>query len=224
MSIVNIEDRAASEVFRVRARREENIAKRYHHGDLRAALLSVAADMLEKQGAEAISFRAVARAVGVTQTAPYNHFASKEALLAALATEGFARLLASQTRALATEADGSDAIVALGLDYVRFAMSQPQRYRLMFGAGIKDRCAFAETAEAKRASFGPLKEALAKRLHRSEQAALDIVAVTAWAFVHGLASLIIDGSLQQDRHIDIAQESSVVRRAIETFGRKLGSG
>ncbi len=72
-------------------------AKRgYHHGDLRAALLEAAREVLAKEGVEALTLREVARRAGVTHAAPYRHFADKEALLAAVATEGFAALTGSR--------------------------------------------------------------------------------------------------------------------------------
>jgi AcrR family transcriptional regulator len=201
--------------------REAIIDKPYHHGDLRAALLAAAADLLEKDGAEGVSLRAVARAVGVSQTAPYNHFDSKEALLVALAGEGFSALHRSQEHALAALRPGSDALEALGLDYVKFAIGRPQRYRLMFGVGLKDRCALATVDEVKRASFEPLHAILRARTGDTDPTTLDAAAVGAWAFVHGLASLVIDGSLQ-DPQIEAEPPSSRVRRAIAAFTRKLG--
>src|SRR5690242_21938592 len=75
----------------------------YHHGDLRAALLAHARELLDRDGAEAISFRAVARAAGVSATAPYNHFHGRPDLLAAMATAGFATL-APRPRAAAAAA------------------------------------------------------------------------------------------------------------------------
>jgi AcrR family transcriptional regulator len=198
----------------------EIINKPYHHGDLRAALLSAAADLLEKDGAEAVSLRAVARAVGVSQTAPYNHFESKEALLVALAGEGFSALQKSQEHALAALSPGSDAVEALGLDYVLFAIAQPQRYRLMFGVGLNDRCALAAVADAKRASFEPLRTTLTKRMKNPDPTTLDAAAVVAWAFVHGLASLVIDGSLH-DPDLRTNPRASRMYGAIKAFAKQL---
>lgn len=185
---------------------------------MRAALLTAAADLLERHGAEGVSLRAVARAVGVSQTAPYNHFDSKEALLVALAAEGFRALHQSQEQALATVPAAAHALEALGLDYVNFATERPQRYRLMFGVGLKDRSTLTAVAEVKRASFEPLRTVLRARLAESDPEMLDAAAVAAWAFVHGLASLVIDGSLQEGA-ADEYQPSSRVRRAIAAFAR-----
>src|SRR6185503_17019443 len=95
----------------------------YHHGELRPALLRAAAKVLEAEGREAVSLRDLARRAGVSHAAPYRHFADREALLAALAEEGFVLL--------AAELEGKprrEQAVA----YVRFALANPGRFRLMF--------------------------------------------------------------------------------------------
>src|SRR5258706_5651107 len=103
----------------------------YHHGDLQVALMLTAGQMLEKEGLEALKLREVARRAGVSHSAPYRHFAQREALLAALAAEGFERLGAAQRKA--AEAGG---LRAMGEAYVAFALENPQRFRLMFGGQI----------------------------------------------------------------------------------------
>jgi AcrR family transcriptional regulator len=169
----------------------------YHHGDLRSAMLTVAGKMLESHGPEAISFRAIARAVGVSQTAPYNHFQSKEHLLAMIAAAGFRELEASQRKAAAASTD-EERITALGRDYVSFACARPQRYRLMFGVGVVDWRAYPELAQVMGASYRPIQEALAARLGlvgTCSPQAVPIAAVAAWALVHGLSMLLIDGAI-----------------------------
>ncbi|HXU40900.1 MAG TPA: TetR family transcriptional regulator [Burkholderiales bacterium] len=99
----------------------------YHHGDLRAALLKAAARILEKDGPDAISLRDLARSVDVSHNAPYRHFADRQALLSALADEGFS-LLAAQ---LAGKPWREQAV-----SYVRFALAHSQRFRLMFAQPV----------------------------------------------------------------------------------------
>src|SRR5215207_8044733 len=74
------------------ARARSRTAKTYHHGDLRDALVRAALDILVNEGPEALTLRGVARAAGVSQAAPYRHFADRRALVAAVAEEGFKRL------------------------------------------------------------------------------------------------------------------------------------
>ena len=144
----------------------------YHHGDLRAALLRAAARMLEKQGVNEVSLRQLARKAGVSHSAPYRHFPDRDALLAALAQEGFDRL---RERLAASRGR------AIGEAYVAFALEHPQRFRLMTGA--RSRQTYAVLLEAFRA--------------RQEVPDPERAAAAAWALVHGLATLLLDGQFPQ---------------------------
>src|SRR5213075_1047621 len=104
----------------------------YHHGDLPAALLRAAGRTLEKRGIGALSLRETARRAGVSHNAPYRHFPDREALLAALAAQGFAMLGSEQKSSAAT-----GGLRAMGEAYVRFALAHPQRFRLMFGGQMR---------------------------------------------------------------------------------------
>lgn len=152
--------------------------------------------MLESDGAEKLSFRAVARAAGVSQTAPYNHFANKADLLGTLAANGFADLVASQRAALATEASPTERILALGHAYLAFAIERPQRYRLMFGADSSVWRQRSEEGGVAGESIQPLRETIAQHYASRGVAspeAVEAAVLAAWALVHGLAMLQIDG-------------------------------
>jgi AcrR family transcriptional regulator len=153
----------------------------YHHGDLRAALLRAAGELLEQQGIAALSLREAARRAGVSHNAPYRHFPQREALLAALAAEGF-RMLADGQAAAARER---------GLAYVRFALEHPQRFRLMFG-GVVPIGSHPELREQGRRAYQKLEDAFREL---GDDARL--AAAAAWSLVHGLANLILDGHFAQ---------------------------
>jgi AcrR family transcriptional regulator len=179
-------------------RRRPSVRPSYHHGDLRAALLASAARLLEKEGAEAVSFRAIARDVGVSQTAPYNHFHSKEHLLAKVAEEGFHAFTASQ-RAAARMRSPRRRLQALGRAYLAFAAAHPQLYRLMFGVGLGDWKRHPALVEAALAAGVPVQQALAPPMAPGRAAGQPPQAawIATWALVHGLASLLIDGKLDK---------------------------
>lgn len=173
----------------------EQAGRSYHHGDLRSALIESAAQLLEESGPEAISFRAIARANDVSQTAPYRHFKSKEELLATVAEQGFRRLAASQAATVTASKAGADCLLALGRDYVRFAIEKPQLYRLMFGAGVVTWMDQPHIAEVRHTAVLPVREALEDhltRIGRFSPAALETAATSAFAIVHGMAMLRID--------------------------------
>ncbi|HZE60472.1 MAG TPA: TetR/AcrR family transcriptional regulator [Burkholderiales bacterium] len=149
----------------------------YHHGDLPTALLKAAGKALEKRGPAALSLREAARRAGVSHNAPYRHFLDREALLAALAAEGFAMLGERRRGKPARE---------MGEAYVHFAMEQPQRFRLMFG-GVLSLAKYPEMRAAAQSAHHALVEAF------SELARPELAAAAAWSLVHGLAHLLLDG-------------------------------
>lgn len=195
--------------------RSDDQPKPYHHGNLKATLLAVAGDLLREQGPEGLSFRALARAAGVSQAAPYNHFDGKEDLLAMLAADGFRRLAEAQVHAASAAAPGLERLVALGTGYVHFARRQASLYRLMFGAGNLDRNGHPAVAEVKHTSFLPVHQALVEIAGVTADATeVEAAAVSCWSQVHGLSMLIIDGSLAGD-----AAGDRQVREVMTLFSR-----
>lgn len=178
-------------------------AESYHHGNLRRALMDAALALFAERGTLDFTMRELARAAGVTHNAPYRHFVDKTAMLAALAKEGFAMLAEESERACAPlrakrgSRDARAWIEALGTAYVRFAVAHPTHFRLMFTHPLADaKRADPALAEAASASFAALHDAVAAAASevRSGLAVRDVT-LAAWAFVHGLATLLVNGQL-----------------------------
>lgn len=185
-------------------------SRTYHHGDLRAACLRAAMDLLKEEGEATISLRAVARRVGVSANAPYRHFEDKNALLAALATKGFHDLRQSMFEADATAAAGEE-LIALGQSYVRYALEHPRLFRLMFGHPCSRYSPEARAAADESKSV--LMARVAKMVPEGER---ELFALGSWSLVHGLASLILDGKLDaviSDQVDDLVRNT--VRTALE---------
>src|ERR1700730_16885125 len=107
--------------------------KRYHHGDLPRALLDAALHIVETQGTQALTLRAAARSAGVSQAAPYRHFTNKEAILAAVAEEGFRSLMIAMRQSLQACGDiPLDRLRAVGIGYVNVSTSHSSHFRVMF--------------------------------------------------------------------------------------------
>lgn len=179
-------------------RRRSARVRKYHHGNLRRAMLDAALGLVEEEGAGALTLRATARRAGVSQAAPYRHFASKQALLAAVAEEGF-RTMAQAMRA-ASAAEGDDPLArfrALGLAYVDFATTHPAHFRVMFGRAAADRSAYPSLQEAAGETFDLLVSAIAdcQRAGFVRPGDPAELALAAWSATHGLASLWVDGQL-----------------------------
>ena len=165
-------------------------ARAYHHGDLRSALVEAGVKVLEGTVAEAISLRELARSVGVSATAVYRHFPDKNALLAALADAGIARLGEAQRIASETAGGGAAGFAATGRAYVRFALAHPALFRLAFTHGGYAAAPTQSSDEASRMLRGYAEHfggADAERL-----------TLQAWAVAHGLAMLMLDGRLPPD--------------------------
>jgi AcrR family transcriptional regulator len=172
--------------------------KAYHHGNLRRALLDGALRLLETKGVAGLTLRAAARAAGVSQAAPYRHFADKGALLAAVAEEGF-RALTAATRA-AMRAQSGDRVTgfrAHGLAYIRYAVEHPARFRLMFGRESSLHAGPASLRQAANETFALLVAGIAggQKLGVIRAGDPTELALASWSMVHGLSALLVDGQL-----------------------------
>lgn len=169
----------------------------YHHGDLRRALVAAARDVVRESGPDALSLREVARRAGVSQTAPYRHFADRRALVAAVAAEGFRDLHARVVRGIAAATDNKRALRVVAEQYVAFAIDRPSEYRLMFGDELANGEALPELEEASVAVFGLLRSGISALRERGViiNKPVDPIAITCWSTMHGLAMLILDGQV-----------------------------
>src|SRR5256712_13413889 len=116
-----------------RRSRRPRRANRYHHGDLPRALLDAALHIVKTQGTDALTLRAAARLAGVSQAAPYRHFANKEAILAAVAEDGFRSLMAAMRRAAGGGDGPLERLRGVGLGNGALATENPSHFPGMFG-------------------------------------------------------------------------------------------
>src|SRR3954463_2811980 len=128
--------------------------KRYHHGDLRNALIRAGQALLAEEGIAGLDMRKVARAAGVSHAAPYRHFADKQALLAAIAEDGFYQLTAGLDAAIGqAPSNAADQLEQLAHGYVRFALDHPAHMREMFSGLIVERAAYPQLHAAAKQAF-----------------------------------------------------------------------
>jgi AcrR family transcriptional regulator len=176
------------------------MSRRYHHGDLRAALIEAGLAMLRERAADDVSLREIARAVGVSATAVYRHFPDKQALLDALAYEGMEALGRAQRAASDAAGGGEPGFAASGATYVRFAVENPALFRLAFASAPPVSLMDAPPDKAGTAMRG-LREDIARLLPPDiPEADRRAAALHAWSLVHGLAMLILDGQIAYDPH------------------------
>jgi AcrR family transcriptional regulator len=189
---------------------------RYHHGDLRRAVIDGAIEEIEASGPAAISMRAIARRAGVSHAAPAHHFGDKAGVLAAIAAEGY-RGLAEATEA----ALGTGDFVAVGRAYVRFAVEHRAHFEVMFRPELYPRDDPDVTAA---------RDAAAEVLFRAVRGILGPEAsddevlggvTAAWSFAHGLATLWLDGNLTAQLGDDPEDAFRLGALALERLGGRV---
>ncbi|MER5401293.1 TetR/AcrR family transcriptional regulator [Streptomyces sp. NPDC059445] len=181
-------------------------ATAYHHGDLRAACLRAARELLEEDGSAGLSLRAVARRAGVSATAPYRHYADRDALVSAVAAEGY-RELAEHLSAAHPAPSTPDDLAAVAVVYVQFALEHPALFRAMFAEPCDP------TSEERVAATAVISEYVRSIVRDAFPDADDAGALstTVWALVHGLAFLHLDGKLDSSTPEVVAEQ---VRAAV----------
>ena len=158
------------------------------HGDLPNAILAAACAILDEEaGPHEVGLRETARRVGVSATAAYRYFPSREDLLASVAAEGFRELAA----AIDSARKGPDSLIGPSLAYVEFALRRRGLFRLMFGPILVERTKYPQLEEAAAVALDALRRSIA--VGNESLYEQDTTAMAGWGLIHGLSSLLIDG-------------------------------
>jgi AcrR family transcriptional regulator len=194
----------------------------YHHGDLHRALIEAGLALMEEQANWDFSLRELARRAGVSHNAPYKHFADKHALQMALARAVFHALREVTEAAALGVAKPDDTLLAIGVAYVRFGRARPAHYRLMFGAlltGSAD-APPEDVGEVALAAKGVLRRVVQDGIEAGVwgfgAGALEGAVLAAWALVHGVTLLFLDG------FIPVADEAEADRIAGSVIRLQMG--
>lgn len=172
--------------------------QRYHHGDLRQALIDASHQLLIEKGADDFSLADACRLAGVSTAAPYKHFRDKLEILGAIVEQGFARLAQRSVKAAQAAGEGTMAgVIAMGQAYLAFAVEETAVFRLMFGQNS----ALKQVEEV---------QATGRACFSNVIAQVDIycacnncegdprfIALQLWTFVHGAACLLIDADYEK---------------------------
>jgi AcrR family transcriptional regulator len=173
-------------------------AKKYHHGDLKNALIEAGAEILSQEGVSGLSLRRVAKRAGVSHSAPYAHFKDRQSLIAAISTEGFRQLYDELAAAVSAHADDPrEQLVEAAWAYVQFATNNTDTFKIMFSGVLekeKDYPAFVEIS-------GKTFERVVDIVRACQNAGVlqpgpsELVAVSVWGQVHGIISLALEGQI-----------------------------
>lgn len=169
----------------------------YHHGDLKNALIQAGIEILSREGIEALSLRKVAKRAGVSHTAPYAHFADKQALTAAIAAEGYKKLYDALFAAQNPQDDPLARLMATAHAYLQFALDEPDHFRITFSGVVEAEQDYPEYVEQSKRCFG-----LVVTVVESCQASglfakgdKQLIAVSIWSGIHGFVQLLLANQL-----------------------------
>ncbi|MDP2368243.1 TetR/AcrR family transcriptional regulator [Rhodoferax sp.] len=184
---------------------------RYHHGDLRGALVDQAIATISEHGDLSFSLRDLASRVGVSHAAVYRHFSDKTALLNAVAVRGFALLAESiRTAGEGWDHDPAHQLARQGAAYVATAMHYPGHFAAMFAPQVSQSGQAVEVRTAAEAAYQPLVHSVMRRLKASDadDPSVQAEALRCWALMHGLACLQLSGNLSACLGRDVASASA----------------
>jgi AcrR family transcriptional regulator len=185
--------------------------------DVRASILQASLSLMNEGGLGALSMREVARRAGVSHQAPYHYFADREAILAELAGDGFDRLYDYMMSAVGLARNSrADKNRALGEAYIRFALNNPEVFRLMFRCEMVDLLRYPDAKAKADRCFQLVADTLgAGGGSTTDKTSPDLVPViAAWSAAHGLATLMLEGKLGDAFGDTMDQREEAARRIL----------
>lgn len=198
------------------------MSKNYHHGDLKAAAITKAVDIIQKKGEVDFTLREIAQGLKVSHTAVYRHFSSKQDLLSHIAEEGFISFTEKMNKEVGESRTLRQKLRSAGRAYIRFALDNPGHYRSMFHQEL--RCMNEQRPELLKASYDAfltllhiVTEGIKEQVFKKDEPLN--VSRFIWASIHGFSVLLLDGqfeSLQKPAAIDEGIEAhlSFIERAV----------
>lgn len=162
----------------------------YHHGDLSRALIDAGRKILETDGPDALSLRAVAREAGVSPAAPYHHFKDKGELLDAVANEGWRLLGDAIAQGRQRASDPRTAVQEIGVAYVCFARQHPALYRIMYRTACDREMMPKHAKESEDSGWRQVEEAIVEAgRDPHDEREMRLIQIAAWCAAHGVAEM-----------------------------------
>ena len=192
-------------------------SKKYHHGDLKNALIKAGVEILSKEGMEGLSLRKVAQRAGVSHSAPYSHFPDKQSLIAAISTEGFNQLYSELDAAILAYPRNPKKQLQQGIQtYVQFALNNTDTFKIMFSGALEKEKEYPSFVAVSSKTFQRVVDVVRvcqeAGILNSEPS--EMMAVAVWGQVHGIISLALEGQISHTI-LDAHKLEDVVLFAVE---------
>jgi AcrR family transcriptional regulator len=199
--------------------------KTYHHGNLKEELIACACKLCDRDGYTKLSIRSLAKESGVSQTAPYRHFETKECVYAAVATVGFKKLnelvfFDSPKKITKTK------LVANASKYIEFGLKNANTYDLMFGTAVGNFADYPDLLKSANETYDNMKDSFASLADDSEQM-IAFKCITLWSMLHGLVGIIRKVNVVGDDYDDSAgpiSSANMIANNLEEHLDKVISG
>jgi AcrR family transcriptional regulator len=199
--------------------------KTYHHGNLKEELIACACKLCDRDGYTKLSIRSLAKESGVSQTAPYRHFETKECVYAAVATVGFKKLnelvfFDSPKKITKTK------LVANASKYIEFGLKNANTYDLMFGTAVGNFADYPDLLKSANETYDNMKDSFASLADDSEQV-IAFKCITLWSMLHGLVGIIRKVNVVGDDYDDSAgpiSSANMIANNLEEHLDKVISG
>jgi len=199
--------------------------KTYHHGNLKEELIACACKLCDRDGYTKLSIRSLAKESGVSQTAPYRHFETKECVYAAVATVGFKKLnelvfFDSPKKITKTK------LVANASKYIEFGLKNANTYDLMFGTAVGNFANYPDLLKSANETYDNMKDSFASLADDSEQI-IAFKCITLWSMLHGLVGIIRKVNVVGDDYDDSAgpiSSANMIANNLEEHLDKVISG
>jgi AcrR family transcriptional regulator len=191
--------------------------KKYHHGDLKNALIKAGVEILSKEGMEGLSLRQVAQRAGVSHSAPYAHFPDKQSLIAAISTEGFNQLYSELDAAVSAYPKNPKKQLQQGaLAYLQFALKNTDTFKIMFSGVLEKEKDYPAFVEISHKTFQRVVDVVraCQQAGIMRATSAEMMAVAAWGQVHGIVSLALEGQISHSV-LDDHEIKDVVAFAVE---------
>ncbi|MBI5934845.1 MAG: TetR/AcrR family transcriptional regulator [Chloroflexi bacterium] len=197
--------------------------KTYHHGDLKNALIQAGIEILAEEGVSGLSLRKAARKAGVSHAAPYAHFADKQNLIAAIASDGHKKIFEQFEAIRARHADDPLRQFLIGAwAYMQFGLESPDHYKITFSGAIQDEHSHPEFLEYSQRNMQALRNIIERcrsaGVLSGEDVNSELQAVSIWGLLHGLVLLMIQGQLPS-RLMQTTPAKDMLIAALQQFVR-----